>query len=389
MRPPSPFPPRDGHEQARSADVVSVTISLAAVPARLRHRAAVVGALVAVAAAVGTLATPPAPAEAASRVIKISPSDVTYGPTGARSLAGRLQALRPGDTLVLGPGVYNAGYTRPNVWSGTSHSPIVVTASNPGRTLIKGQLKLWDASYWQLRNLRIQATVKGSEALYMGGGRGWLVAGGEFFGGRATGAYANVAIGAGNYSQPQAFRFTANCVHGAGRTARENQDHNIYVNFPGSSGTSGSIDHNVIFDHPNGVGIKIGAGGEPNARGPWNVRVTSNTVSNGGRQILLHGNVRGNVIQGNLLAFSTKNFQKLAKTTAIYANMLTTRTNRINNNYVYASSFVAWDPDHKLVNAGDNRLRGNPVFKGMGTCGAYQQTAGPALAYGRYGNARF
>src|SRR3954453_7442313 len=156
MRPPSPFQPRDGHEQARSADVVSVTISLAAVPARLRHRAAVVGALGAVPAAVGTLATPPAPAEAASRVIKISPSDVTYGPTGARSLAGRLQALRPGDTLVLGPGVYNAGYTRPNVWSGTSHSPIVVTASNPGRTLIKGQLKLWDASYWQLRNLRIQ-----------------------------------------------------------------------------------------------------------------------------------------------------------------------------------------------------------------------------------------
>ena len=132
----------------------------------------------------------------------------------------------------------------------------------------------------------------------MGGGRGWLVAGGEFFGGRATGAYANVAIGSGNYSQPQGFRFTANCVHGAGRTKRENQDHNIYVNFIGSSGTSGSIDRNVIFDHPNGAGVKLGAGGQPGARGPWNVRVTNNTISNGGRQVLLHGNVRGNVDPG-------------------------------------------------------------------------------------------
>jgi len=124
-------------------------------------------------------------------------------------------------------------------------------------------------------------------------------------------------------------------------------------------------------------------------RGPWNLRVTSNTVSNGGRQILLHGNVRGNVISGNLLAFSTKKFQKLPKTTAIYANMLTTKTNRITHNYVYASSFVAWDPDKRLVNAGDNRLRANPVFNGMGTCSAYQAKSGSAQAYGRYGTGRF
>jgi hypothetical protein len=356
---------------------------------RRRARVLAAGALAAVAAGAALAAGPAAPAQAAARVITISPSDITYGPSGPRSLAARLQALRPGDTLVLNPGVYNAGYTRPNVWSGTSRSPIVVRASQPAKTLIKGQLKLWDASYWQLRNLRIQATVKGSEALYLGGGRGWIVAGGEFFGGRATGAYANVAIGSGNYSEPQGFRFTANCVHGAGRTARENQDHNIYVNFKGSNATSGSIDHNVVFDHPNGVGIKLGAGGEPGARGPWHVRVVNNTVSNGGRQILLHGNVRGNVVQGNLLAFSTKNFQKLAKTTAIYANMLTTRTNRISHNYVYASSFVAWDPDGRLVNTGDNRLRGNPVFNGMGTCGVYEAKAAPARAYGRYGHGRF
>jgi hypothetical protein len=372
--------------------VVSVTFSLTAVVARRRTRAALLGSLAVLGAAAGTLVTPPAEAEAASRVVVISPRDISYGPTGARSLMARLQSLRAGDTLLLRPGVYNAGYTRPNVASGTASAPIVVKAQDPARTLIRGQLKLWDANYWQLRGLRVQATIKGSEALYLGGGRGWLVTGGEFFGGRATGAYANVAIGGGYRSQPKDFRFTENCVHGAGRTARENQDHNIYVNFLGSSGprgTSGSIDRNVVFDHPNGAGIKLGAGGEAGARGPWNVRVANNTVANGGRQVLLHGNVRGNVIQGNLLAFSTKNFQKLAKTTAVYANMLTTRTNRINNNYVYASSFVAWDPGRMLVNTGDNRLRANPVFNAMGSCNGYKPNVAPARQYGRYGTARF
>jgi hypothetical protein len=357
-----------------------------------RRRARAAGALVALTAATGSLVlTPAAPgaAAAAPRVVTITPGDVTYGPTGPRSLTAYLQSLRPGDTLVLGPGVYNAGYTRPIVWSGTSQAPIVVRAAYPSRTLVRGQLKLWDASYWQLRNLRIEATVKGSEALYLGGGRGWVVAGGEFFGGRNTGAYANVAIGSGYHSHPQGFRFTANCVHGAGRTNRENQDHNIYVNFTGSAGTGGSIDRNVIFDHPNGVGVKLGAGGVAGARGPWHVRVVNNTISNGGRQVLLHGNVRGNVVQGNILAFSTKHFQKLPKTTALYANMLTTRTNRIAHNYVYASDFVAYDPDGRLVDVGDNRRRANPVFDGMGTCGVYRAKAAPAKAYGRYGDGRF
>jgi hypothetical protein len=372
--------------------VVSVTFSLTAVAAHRRTRAALLGSLAVLGTAAGTLVTPPAEAAAASRVIVISPRDITSGHAGPRSFTARLQSLRPGDTLVLRPGVYDAGYTRPALTAGTARSPIVVKAQYPARTLIRGKLMFWDAHYWQLRDLRIQATVKGNEALYMGGGRGWLVTGGEFFGGRSTGAYANVAIGTGNRSQPKEFRFTANCIHGAGRTARENQDHNIYVNFPGSSGprgTSGSIDRNLIFDHPNGAGVKLGAGGVPGARGPWHVRVVNNTVANGGRQILMHGNVRGNVIQGNLLAFSTKHFQKLAKTTAIYANMLTTRTNRINNNYVYSSSFVAWDPGRALVNTGDNRLRNNPVFDAMSTCRGYKPNVAPARPYGRYGTGRF
>ena len=39
--------------------------------------------------------------------------------------------------------------------------PITVTASDPSRTVIRGQLKLWDADYWHLKSLRFQAGVRG------------------------------------------------------------------------------------------------------------------------------------------------------------------------------------------------------------------------------------
>ena len=338
-------------------------------------------------AAVGSVA-PPA-AAAAGRTIYVTPAEVTAGSTGGSTLAGRMQQLRPGDTLVLKAGVYDAGYTRPNVVSGTAAAPITVMADQPAKTLIKGQLKLWDASYWNLRGLRIQATIRGAEALFVGGGTGWTVSGGEFFGGRATGAYTNVGISNGAAGSPSRFRFTANCVHGAGRTTRENQDHNIYVNFRGSPSTGGSIDRNLVFDHPNGAGIKLGFGGEPNARGPWGVRVVNNTFAHGGRQILLHGDVRGNVIQGNLLAYSTKRFQKLPKTTAIYANMIQTKTNRYRYNYVHAASMVLWDPNKAMVGGAGNGLRPSPVFDRVGTCAGYQAESAAARPYGRYGTARY
>src|SRR5690242_2861783 len=103
------FPAPDRHDLPPPADLVSVTVSRIATKAlasRRRTRVAALGALGVVAAAGAMLAGPASPAQAAGRVITISPSDVTYGPTGARSLAGRLQALRAGDTLVLNPGVY-------------------------------------------------------------------------------------------------------------------------------------------------------------------------------------------------------------------------------------------------------------------------------------------
>lgn len=342
------------------------------------------GILGSLGAVAGTVAATPASA-AASHTVHVSPAQTT----GSRGFSKLLEALRPGQTLVLRPGTYNIGVTRPEVRSGTRSAPITVTASDPSRTVIRGQLKLWDADYWHLKSLRFQAGVRGAEALYIGGGRGWRVTGSEFSGADRTGAYANVAIGSGYRGEPRDFRFTRNCLHGAGRTARSNTDHNLYVAFAGNSRTGGTIDRNIIFNHPNGAGIKLGNGGLPGARGPWGVKVLNNTIAFGGRQVLLHGDVRGNLIQGNLLAVSTARFVKSPKTTAIYANMVTTRTNKLVHNYVYRSSMVAFDPQKRLVAQGKNTLRTDPSFTRIQTCKDWQTRNPAARPYGKFGTARF
>jgi hypothetical protein len=357
-----------------------------------RLTAAALGVAAVAGGAVGAGA--PAQASSGGAVYRITPADIAYGPTAPTSLATRMHRLRPGDTLVLGPGVYEAGYTRPNVTKGTKDAPITVVAEQPSKTLIKGLVKMFDADHWHLRNLRVQATQPGFEALYMGGGVGWVVSGGEFFGARATNAYANVTIGSGTAgnANPRGFRFTGNCVHGAALSyrvnpTRINTDHNIYVNFAGSAHSGGRIERNVIFDAPNGTGVKLGYSGEPNSLGPWNVKVEQNTIVANGRQVLLHANVRNNLVVGNILGYSTKRFMKDPRTTALYANMLTTSTNRFHHNYVYASSMIEYDPGNRLTDAGSNQLRKAPRFTAVNTCAAWKTST--RIPWGRYGTGRY
>lgn len=336
----------------------------------------------ALAAAIGGTVTGAAsPAAATGTTVYAHPGD---------NLGNLFRALTPGQTLRITSGTYNSG----DIWvpsghGGTSAAPIKVAAADPANPpLIKGAIILWDPHYWILQQLRVQATVAEKGALTIAGGVGWRVSGSEFFGARNTGSYGNVAISTGHSGPPRGFWFAGNCVHGAANTTRVNTDHNIYVNFGGNSSSSGQIYRNIIFDHPNGVGIKLGNGGTAGALGPWGVQVLYNTIGKGGRQILLHGNVRNNLLQGNLLAYSTEPFRTNPKTTAIYANMVTTTTNRYGHNYVYGASMVLFDSNKVMTSLGDNSLRVNPVFNGT-TCSTWRAQATPALPYGRYGTARY
>jgi hypothetical protein len=350
-------------------------------PRRLRSITAS-AALVAAATALLTVAPGPAPAQASAQTYYASPGD---------NLAALLTNLRPGDSLLLRPGVYDVGYLRPNITPGTPNAVISFGAADRAHPpLLRGLVKLFGPSYWVLSGLRVQATQPSFEALYMGGGTGWRVMNSEFFGARQTGAYDNVAIAndlAGH--PPRGFQFVANCVHDAARTTRHNQDHNMYVLFAGDAGTHGSIDHNIIYNHPNGEGIKLGVGGVAGTRGPWGVSVTYNTIVEGGRQILMTGDVRNNAIYGNILSTSRAPFSVDPRTTAMYLNHVTDRSNWFRNNYFWYENMVKFDPALALKDRGDDKLRPDPGFVNKTRCGGWQTSYANAAPYGRWGTARF
>jgi hypothetical protein len=373
---------------------------------RARRRAAAVVVLGVVAALVAALGVAGPAAEAAP------PPGGQTGPGSASSTgpwvprpAGRVytakpgdnlvvafQKLRAGDTLELEPGTYPAHVLHPITAKGTATAPITVRAADPARRpLIQGNLWLRGPSYWILDGLRIQTVDQDFDALDISGGTGWTVVNSEIFGASATGAYANVSIqtdttyGTG---APSDFVFAYNCVHDAGRSTRPDPtDHNIYVNFGGTSTSGGIITRNVIYGHPHGAGIKLGNGGVVGALGPWGVTVSWNTIADGGRQILMHGNLNNDTIYGNLMYDSTQNFAWKPGTTLVYVNLVTGSGNVITHNYGYDATMWLYG---KTVSVGaDNALRPSPSFATVDSCTGFQPRYGPAQAYGRYGTGAF
>ena len=238
-----------------------------------------------------------------------------------------------------------------------------------------------------LDGLRLQAVDRDRDALFMGGGRGWLVRNSEFTGARQTGAYSNVTIASDIYGSgaPTGFTFTANCVHDAAATTRGTTDHNVYVSFAGTPGSGGVISRNVIFNHPRGVGIKLGNGGLARARGPWGVQVTNNTIVNGGRQVFLHADVGDNTVSRNILAGSTQTFASLRQTTSSYFHQVIGRGNVFAGNYASGASMFSYGGGVAL--RGDNAVRSDPGFT-SGGCGGYRPSNPAAAGYGRYAAAR-
>jgi hypothetical protein len=312
------------------------------------------------------------------------------------NLKALLQSLYPGDTLRLAPGaIFNTGYLSlyggavGGIRLGSSAAPITVTSadpSNPAR--IVGGLMLTRANYWRLSGLQFVATATGKSALYMSGGVGWSVTNSEFWGADRTGSYANVAIGGtATYGSPSRFVFAGNCLHNAGQTSRSNTDQNLYVSFAGSSGTSGGIARNIIWGSPNGSAIKLGNGGSTGELGPWNVAITNNTLISNGRQLMITGNVRNNLIRSNLFVNATAGFTRSPQTTQIYVNGRVGGGNYVDHNYGFGASMFAFDPAHSVrygKNYQSNSRASNPAFSSGWRCTAWRPTNRPVTLYGRY-----
>ena len=319
-----------------------------------------------------------------------SAATVTLIHPGANVLAA-LQSLRAGDTLELAPGTYTTGFIRAvGMAGGTPGAPITITAQNPAQPpVLVGGLWLYNPTYIALRHLRIQATAAAAPALTVQGGVGWTVDSSEFWGALATNAYANVVIsGTGGY--PRGFTFTQNCLHDAAQSSRTaTTDHNLYVNFQGSTLTGGLIARNTMWNAPHGENIKLGDGGVDGALGPWNVRVANNTLVLGGRQILLHANVRNNTVIGNLFYDATAPFVSNPQTTQVYIHDVIGPGNSFSDNYWSTSTMFMYNPLNAVTVGAGNIAGPNPAFAAPNSCAGWRQTAPAALPYGRWGTSSY
>jgi hypothetical protein len=351
---------------------------------RFRRPALVVAAALATAASflVGSAGTAGA-VTTGSHVIVIGPS------CSGTCFVNTIKNLVPGDLLELQPGTYVVHEVRPVIHPGTPTARIIVRAQDPNnRPLLQGDLRLWAPNYWTLDHLRIQTIDAGYDALDIAGGVGWAVGSTEVWGARQTNALANMSITSdtrpGGTGAPRGFRVQFSCIHDAAASGRAaHTDHNLYVNYHGNSSSGGYINNNIIYGAPNGAGIKLGDGAPTNP-GPWGVHVIRNTIAQGGRQILMSGEVRNNTIVGNLLAYSSQGFIASPKTTIIYVNNVTNATNVAGENYGFSASMFNYGATMRYVH--DNALRPNPGFNALSSCGGFHTSYPKAAAYGAYGH---
>ncbi|WP_298991591.1 hypothetical protein [uncultured Pseudokineococcus sp.] len=232
----------------------------------------------------------------------------TIGPTDGYGLKQAMRVLRPGDTLLLRPGVYDLGGFKPPLALGTATAPITVAAQDPARPPeLRGQVVLEDADHWHLSGVRVVATVPRQPALKMAGGRGWRVQGVEVTGAATTVVHANLVVDANRYTgtPPTDWSVTDSCIHGAARRPAGDTAgyHNIYVTTEGG-GSDGVIGRNILFDAPDGANIKIGTGADARTPGASGISVENNSMYNANQQVLVFGNVSDIVVRRNLFVRS-------------------------------------------------------------------------------------
>lgn len=302
-----------------------------------------------------------------------------------QDLKAALEALRPGDTLLVDPGTYAVGGISPRLTRGSVSARIVVRGTDPGQPpLIQGYLVLHDADYWTFSGLRIQATVPTKSALFMSGGIHWVVADSEIFGASSTGSFANVAI-ADSTEPPNGWLFTQNCVHDAGRgtvAGHDDTDHNVYVMATGSA--PGVLSRNILFNATNGSNVKVGNGGNRTAPGASNVKLEYNTTYNAHHQFLIFGSLSGVALKGNLMIRSTGRTP-----VGIYFNDLSqAHAATAAHDYGYLMGHNVWAPNSpsSTYAEGDNPLSNDPAHdpKIAVGCNGFRPRNANAARYGRH-----
>ena len=281
-----------------------------------------------------------------------------------RTIESSLERLRPGDTLTVGGGTYVENVVGASIRSGSSGSPITVRAASGQRPVLRGLLWLNGPSHWTIDGLDVtwrDGNSASEHMVKMTGGTGWTIKNAELSDARS---YAGLLV-AGDAS---AWTVRDSCVHDTQSANDTNQDHLIYVNTDGGAG-SGLITRNVLFNAPNGHGMKLTGD---------DVRFTYNTVHNTRYAALADGGASGNTWQRNIFARSNAG--------AVFRSYKLTGGGGVASENLWhdASRYDAADGGYESIRDGGGNARRDPQFSSVGSCSGFRPQDPVAAGFGRY-----
>jgi hypothetical protein len=310
-------------------------------------------------------------------VLFVSPSGRKSNPGTRRrpfgSLAHALGRLRAGDRLYVRGGAYRERI-KLSVAPGRPRARVLVRNFPAERPVVRGQLWLGNPSYWTIRGINVTwAAGNPNEPMArVYGGTGWKLTRAEIWGAHST---SGLHVDDGPRSNLGRWAVTKNCIHDTFPTNGLNQDHNIYVDDMSSSpAPRGLIARNLLFNAPNGRGIKLGPGDE--SGGAKNVVVRNNIVYNSAQNIGVSRDSSGVSIRRNILV--------RAREANVFGFELEGSGNEVRENVGSAapSFLVNTGGSRPLVDGGGNRRSRATRFDSIGCGGFHSRADGEYGAYG-------
>lgn len=346
------------------------------------------GAVLLVASSCGTPSDervlPPPAARPQGPTRSVSPSGADDAPGTLarpwRTLRHALEALRPGQTLVVRGGRYSerlGGETPIRVRAATRTRPILVRVRRGERAVLEGLLWLKGASYWTLDGLEVRWRRDGAPDEHMvklEGGTGWRLTRAVISGARS---YAGLLVA----GTPSSWRIDRSCIYDTRPANDRNQDHNIYVN-TGLGADSGLIERNVVFGAPNGSNLKIGGTGSEG--GSDDVTVRFNTFADAAQPILVGGETSDTLIEANIVLRGRRGY-------LIRGYELDGEGNVARGNLGWgAGRFIENDAGsgEGVRDGGGNELAPASPFAATNTCADFARATGESAAYGHLARGR-
>lgn len=287
-----------------------------------------------------------------------------------------LSRLRPGDILLLHGGVY-VGDVKITVTPGKATAPVLVAAYPGQRPVIKGVFWITSPSYYTFYGVNVTwnpaADTASEHMVKITNGVGWTLENAELWGAHS---YAALLVAGTVAGQPSKWKVAANCIHDTYPTHATNQDQLIYVN-TGVNAGSGEIDHNLLFDATNGMGVKVGGG--DSAQGSAHVTIDRNTIINTSQSVLVSWASYDDLISRNIMDIVAPNNGN------IRGYELTGKNNLAKQNVGYnAKSLIDnYDGGNGVANGGGNLFPVDPDFHGSASCSGYKPANPRTVGYGR------